>query len=337
MSGRPGHRSPEDPSVWSALGDHAPSDEEGITINGRYRPVVAIEVFGLITSPVDASTGRPLFPDTFTADVTFSRDRWPRTIGAPTWDRSGRSVKTYAFNRPGIEWVKEMAALGYEVVWSSAWTEYANDYFGELLGLPHLENVFDPTGHTRVSLPDMHIAGVAERYPRRPVLLTLDFPAPGGGDALGLARDPRDRFLSRVESFPWFSTATPEQLKSMTDWLKLTTTPEGHRELTRRRRELLLRREHDNDYGDERAPFPLRSEDANHILTGGELGITEAATINRIAERVRQELHDRIDEGLLELTLLRYPDNIARAIERIIQRSAKTADDKCNHDGGGDL
>lgn len=203
--------------------------------HARFRPVLAIEVFGLLTSPVRVDTGEPMFPNSRLADVAFSRDRWPRTISEPEWGEHGCSAKRYCFNQAGIGWVLDMIERGYEVVWSSVWWQYVHTYFGELLGLPHLPNVFDPVGRSNMTLADVKIASLADRYPGRPILLTLDFPASAGGEALGLARHPYERPLSRVECFPWFSTAMPAALDSMTLWLTLTTTPEGQRELVRLR------------------------------------------------------------------------------------------------------
>lgn len=299
----------------------------------RYRPVVAIEVSGLLTSHASDPDGNPLFPNNVVAEVEFFKQRWPQTLVEPKWDEHGRSVKAYCFNRPGVEWVKAMAARGYEVVWSSVWLEHVNTYFGERLGLPRFENVYDLSMATTTSAAGAHIATLAKRYPGRPILLTLDDPAPEGGDALGMARNPRDRSISMVMAFPWFATAMPEDLAEVTEWLEMTTTLDGQKELARRRqhyerrgrdrlRAMRTRVFHGDDHPWLDAGRRPTEED-RHAASRG-LSADQIVTYNVIAEVLRQGLGNRLDEWF-EIDLLRNRD-ITGAVKRSVDRAKKIAD-----------
>ena len=306
--------------------------------DARYRPVVAIEVSGLLTSHANDAHGDPLLPNQIVAEVEFSKQRWPRTLVEPEWDEHGRSVKAYCFNRPGVEWVKAMVARGYEVVWSSVWLEHVDSYFGERLGLPRLENVYDHSVAATTSAADAHIVTLARRYPGRPILLALDEPAPEGGDALGLARHPRDRSISMVAAFPWFATAMPEDLAEMTQWLEMTTTLEGQRELARLRQHHKRRgRDHLRAmrarifHGEEHPWFDAgrRPTEEDRLAASSGLGADQIVTYNVIAEVLRQGLGDRIDEWFV-IDLLRNRDIIG-AVKRSVDRAKKAADQR-----GGD-
>lgn len=304
----------------------------------RYRPVVAIEVSGLLTSHANDPDGGPLFANQVAAEVEFSKQRWPRTLVEPEWDERGRSVKAYCFNQPGVEWVKVMAARGYEVVWSSVWLEHVNTYFGARLGLPRFENVYDPSMAQATSPADAHIATLARRYPGRPILLTLDYPAPEGGDALGLARHPRDRSISMVAAFPWFAPAMPEDLAEITEWLEMTTTQEGQKELARLRQHYRRRgRKHLRATrtrvlnGDDHPWLDVGRRPTEEDLFAASRGLSadQIVTYNVIAEVLRQGLGDHVDEWL-KIDLLRNGD-ITGAVERSVDRAKKAADQR-----GGD-
>lgn len=307
--------------------------------DARYRPVVAIEVSGLLTSHANDPDGSPLLTNQVVAEVEFSKQRWPRTLVEPEWDERGRSVKAYCFNRPGVEWVKAMVARGYEVVWSSVWLEHVDTYFGARLGLPRFENVYDPCLDTATSPTDARIATLARRYPGRPILLTLDYAAPEGGDALGLARHPRDRSISMVAAFPWFAPAMREDLAEITEWLEMTTTPEGQKELARIRQHYKRRgREHLRAmrarvlHGDDHPWLDAgrRPTEEDRLAASRGLSADEIVTYNVIAEVIRQGLGDHIDEWF-KIDLLRNRD-IAGAVKRSVDRAKKVA----NRRGGGE-
>ncbi|WP_404444211.1 hypothetical protein LG315_11430 [Microbacterium marinum] len=299
---------------------------------------MAIEVSGLLTSHANDAHGGPLFPNHVVAEVEFSKQRWPPTLVEPEWDERGRSVKAYCFNRPSVEWVKAMVARGYEVVWSSVWLEHVDTYFGARLGLPRFENVYDPSMAATTPAADVHIATLARRYPGRPILLTLNDPAPEGGDALGLARHPRDRSISMVTAFPWYATAMPEDLAELTEWLELTTTLEGQKELSR------LRQHHQRRSRDHLRAMRRRvlhgeehpwldagrrpTEEDRHAASSG-LSADQIVTFNVIAEVLRQGLGGRLDEWFV-IDLLRTRD-ITGAVKRSADRAKKAADQR-----GGD-
>ncbi|MFJ6678612.1 hypothetical protein ACIQLK_05710 [Microbacterium sp. NPDC091382] len=305
----------------------------------RYRPVVAIEVSGLLTSHANDPDGNPLFPNPVVAEVEFSKQRWPQTLDEPEWDEHGRSVKAYCFNRPGVEWVKVMVARGYEVVWSSVWLEHVNTYFGERLGLPRFENVYDPSMAATTSAADASIATLARRYPGRPILLTLDDPAPEGGDALGMARHPRDRSITMVAAFPWYAPAMPEDLAEVTEWLQMTTTLEGQKELARLRQHHKRRgREHlramrARTFHGEEHPWldaGRRPTEEDRLAASSGLSADQIVTYNVIAEVLRQGLGDRLD-AWFKIDLLRTRD-ITGAVQRSVDRAKKGAVQRSDDD-----
>ncbi|WP_060915514.1 hypothetical protein [Microbacterium oleivorans] len=300
---------------------------------------MAIEVSGLLTSHANGPDGNPLFPNNVVAEVEFSEQRWPRTLVEPEWDERGRSIKAYCFNRPGVEWVKAMVARGYEVVWSSVWLEHVDTYFGARLGLPRFENVYDPSMAAMTSDADAHIAPLARRYPGRPILLTLDDPAPEGGGALGLARHPRDRSISMVTAFPWFATAMPEDLAEMTQWLEMTTTLEGQRELARLRQHHKRRgRDHMRAmrarvlHGEEHPWMDVgrRPTEEDRLAASSGLSADQIVTYNVITEVLRQGLGGRIDEWFV-IDLLRNRDIIG-AVKRSVDRAKKSAVERSDDD-----
>lgn len=111
----------------------------------------------------------------------------------------------------------------------------------------------------------------------------------------------------------------------MTEWLDMATTEERQRELARHRHEVLRARHHRDDFDDRLGRSYSHTAGIDRTLAGRDFSISEAATVNQIADRVRQQLHELIDDGP-ELDRLWDPDDVARAIALSIARTLKSAD-----------
>lgn len=232
----------------------------GAEREARFRPVVAIDVYGVLIAPLSAEYGEPLYSGCFRKVVTFSRGDFPRMIEQPEWDEQGHATRRFWFHRAGVEWVKELVGQGVEVVWASLWGEHANRYFGQALGLPYLESVLDPYDAYGATLTDVKVRQIAKQYPGRPVLLTVNSPATSGEwDALGVARGD-DPGPSLLEVIPFYEGGTASWVDGSNAWLKCAATPEGHARIAVWRQARIAYAKHDPaDGGDPPwlAPYSL--------------------------------------------------------------------------------
>lgn len=200
----------------------------------RYRPVVAIEVEGLLERPVLPSR----VPwDVMDVEITMRRNVYPTaTRVEPEWDYEEESRAHHWFSRLGVDWVKGLLDEGTEVVWASTWREYANVYFADVLGLPRLPVGVRLDGGRHESVPAWKASQLAGRFDGRPLLWVTDELPAEGGRVLGARRSPRDRFLTGVHLIPFNSWVSDGDIQRMSRWLDLVQTPEGHEELRRLRR-----------------------------------------------------------------------------------------------------
>lgn len=209
-------------------------DSERDASNERYRPVVAIEVDGLLERPVLPG---PAPADVIELEITMRRQVYPTATRAePSWDAEEAWRALHWFSRLGVDWVKRVLAEGSEVVWASTWREYANVYFADPLGLPALPLGvrLDSGRHEDVLSWKMH--QLAGSYAGRPLLWVTDQLPMSGGRALAALRGPRDRFLTAVHLITLNSWISEGDVQRMDRWLGLTRTKEGHAELRRLRR-----------------------------------------------------------------------------------------------------
>lgn len=205
----------------------------------KFTPVVALDVDGVMRLLV--RPGMTLPYDTITAEVTLRRDAYPRVLHRePEWDETGENTHSHTFSAVGAAWARELISLGIEVVWATTWQDHANTYFADILGLPHLPNALaDVWPGFREGSPAWKVRALRAAFPGRP-LLWVDDNAPFFDFAE--QRGPRERALTRLHHIRDASAGIQQNdVDSMNTWLNHTTTPEGHDELRRLRRNLLAR------------------------------------------------------------------------------------------------
>ncbi len=111
------------------------ADSENEPASGRYRPVVAIELEGLLAVDKDPP---PLF-----ATMKYPREKeTPDAAAAETnsgeGDEPGRGERWGWLSHEGRSWVLSLLARGIEVVWWSRWHDAGYEYFGHAPGLPRM-------------------------------------------------------------------------------------------------------------------------------------------------------------------------------------------------------
>lgn len=205
----------------------------------RFRPVVAIEVDGLIAVPVTLPAGHAP-EDVIEMEVIIHKRAYPSsTQPEPAWGPGGTSTTRYWFSRVGLAWVDRLLTEGVEVVWASTWLEYANTYFSPTLGLPRLPIAVTEDDWIGLTIGDIKARQIARQFDGRPLLLVTDMLPQGGRRYLQALRRPADRALTELRYIPWSSSVDENDTGVMSDWLDLARSPEGHEELRRlREREL---------------------------------------------------------------------------------------------------
>lgn len=205
--------------------------------SGRYRPVVAVDVDGVLRlRPGKTSTAESL--GAFTATVTVYRNAYPHVFHSPPmWDDDGLSTKRSLFSGVGAAWVRSLLDREIEVVWATTWQEHANTYFAPILGIPPLPVAVRGDREEEWGPAEWKSVRLAAGFPGRPLLWADDMPPVWAGYQLDALRKPNDRALTRLQ---WIRDPavgiTPDDVVEMDAWLMLASTPDGQRELRRRRR-----------------------------------------------------------------------------------------------------
>ncbi|GAA5037666.1 hypothetical protein ACFQRL_14210 [Microbacterium fluvii] len=209
--------------------------------NERYRPVVAVDVDGVLrTLRSWLSQPDPNLQET-EVTVTIRRDAYPTVLhSAPDWDENDEWTTTHFFSTIAVEWVRSLLDRGVEVVWATTWQQYANTYFAPALGLPDLPvGVSSPPRFSEDS-PDWKARNLARQFDGRPLLWVDDNPI--FGRDFERARLPADRALTRMQ---WIRNPsvgiTAVDIADMDAWLALASSAVGQEELRRRRRRDLSR------------------------------------------------------------------------------------------------
>lgn len=206
----------------------------------RYRPVVAIEVEGLLA--VSNDTGRLPSSDRWPLQVDVYRDMIPEEAwGRPRWDEDDHWVHWHWISRTGVDWVQSLLGDEIDVVWASQWHGAANTCFGERIGLPELDSVRDRTQRGFFETPEFETSPLRERSDGRPLLLISRIASRDGGERLMQLRRPRDRAITALRTVSWEMGPTPEALADMDAWLSLASDPAGQEALRDQRRRDLAR------------------------------------------------------------------------------------------------
>lgn len=198
--------------------------------DARYRPIVAIEVTGLLAMALPPGLVTN-FTTTSGADITFRSESFPtRFVVEPRWDAAGQFTEKWAFLGRGVKWVGELLAAGTDVVWASRYQEFANVYFSSPLGLPDLPVATLDDGRRHATEAGWKASQLGrELYNGRPLLWVNDELTAAGRFLLERWRRRADHAISYSKYIP--DSASEGDVESMNEWLELARSSSGQREL----------------------------------------------------------------------------------------------------------
>jgi len=205
-------------------------------LKSRYRPVVAIDIDGVLRLAVPPEGPGPA--DAFKVELTVHRNAYPRIYHkAPRWDRDGTATRTYWLSGTGARWIRSLLSRDIEVVWATTWQSFANVYFAPLLNIPPLPVGTEGTYEQQYTSSEWKTSELAYRYPGRPLVWVDDSPVHLDAYELQALRSPRDRALT----LSWWIKdprrgITTNDIAGVEAWLELAFTPDGHDALRRQRR-----------------------------------------------------------------------------------------------------
>jgi hypothetical protein len=200
----------------------------------RFRPVVAIDVEGLLSVIVRSEDG-PAPAGYFQQRITVHHDQYPHAVMPQLpWTDDGTWTSTYWFSGMGVAWVKDLLARGIEVWWASTWLEYANHYISPALGFPDLPVAVTAKQWDRICIGDTRPAQLVRQFDKRPLLLVTDMLPTRGRRHLDLLRRPADQALTHLEYIPWNSHVSAADIDTMNKWIENASSSDGQLELRRR-------------------------------------------------------------------------------------------------------
>lgn len=198
--------------------------------NDKFRPVVAIEVTGLLGIPLrpghDPTSWAPI-----SREITFRREAFPlRFVGEPVWDDNGEHRQHWVCLGWGFDWVHSLIERGIEVVWASRYQEFANDYFSPILQLPQLPIAARDDRRFHTTEADWKASQLGRGvYADRPLLWVNDELTIAGKYLLERERKPSMRALTLSKYIP--ESASENDTQFMDEWLEQAQSPSGHRQL----------------------------------------------------------------------------------------------------------
>lgn len=209
----------------------------GLRSDARFRPVVAVDVDGVLRVEAPDSGETP--PEgVFRRRVTVTREGYPLVFHRePEWDEHDQWSSHHWFSGVGAEWLRDLLDRGVEVVWATTWQHAANQYFAKRLGVPQLPVAVKggPQGSWTASM--WKAAQLGAKFPGRPLLWVDDTRSREALNRLDWARRPRDRAVTHFHWVTdWAAGITRDDIIEMDQWLALASTPDGHDELRRQRR-----------------------------------------------------------------------------------------------------
>ncbi|GEK85186.1 hypothetical protein [Microbacterium aerolatum] len=210
-----------------------------------YRPVVAVDVDGVLRVP-NAKPGLEFRDGIITAEITMSRAAYPTLFHAMLRpDDPDEWTETHSFSGIGADWIRNLINRGVEVVWATTWLGHANTYFAPALGVPSLPVGVVDDGWSDWSSASWKSRQLGSNWAGRPLLWVDDVPVLYPEARLDRLRRPVDRALTRsfIVPNPTFGIRAAD-VQILDEWLALTSTEAGQREL-RRQRQLQFRRRRD--------------------------------------------------------------------------------------------
>ncbi len=216
----------------------------------RLRPVVAFDVDGVLrvqklkpTPEGFAGLGDEIVQDLFPAEILMRRDEYPTLFhGSPRWAEDGTSSGTDYFSVAGAQFLRSVVEdLPADAVWATTWQRWANHYFAEHLGIPHLPvavvTLEDPDANWfRGGSPAWKASQLARQFDGRPLIWLDDNMPERPYERLEPQRRPVDRALTLSYRVNPYTGITPEDVEKITAWIELASTEEGQRELREKRR-----------------------------------------------------------------------------------------------------
>jgi len=194
------------------------------------RPVVAIDVDGVLRIHEKEGLDQLHF---LTREITYYRSEYPDLFhGKPRWDESHKISHVDTFSKEAVELILELAEdPRVDLVWATTWQHYANRYFGQALGLPHLP-VAVKTLEPRESnyfhcSPAWKTSQLARQFDGRPLIWLDDNMPDRPGEDLAEQRLPEDRAFTRSYAVNPFGGITSEDRVEILAWIDQVTSAEG--------------------------------------------------------------------------------------------------------------
>lgn len=195
-----------------------------------FRPVVAIDVDGVLRIHGEERLEQPQL---LAREITYYQNEYPDLFhGKPRWDDSHKISHVDTFSKEAVELILELAEdPRVDLVWATTWQHYANRYFGQALGLPHIP-VAVKTLEPRESnyfhcSPAWKTAQLARQFDGRPLIWLDDNMPDRPGEDLADQRLPEDRALTRSYAVNPFDGITGEDRANILAWIDQTTSVEG--------------------------------------------------------------------------------------------------------------
>jgi hypothetical protein len=198
----------------------------------RYRPVVAIEVNGLLGIPLPPNLAT-MFIDGTGAEITYRRESFPaRFVVEPRWDFAGEYKENWAFFGRGVMLVKRLLEQDIEIVWASRFQQATNLYFSQALGLPDLPIATLDDGRLHTTEAHWKASQLGQEiYNGRPLLWIADELTAAGRYLLERWRRPADWHISHTKYIPDF--VSDGDVAFIDEWLEDARSASGQAELRR--------------------------------------------------------------------------------------------------------
>lgn len=217
----------------------------------KLRPVVAFDVDGVLrvrklkpTPEGFARLGDEIVQNLFPAEIALAQDEYPTLFhGKPRWDEDGKAIGTDYFSVEGAELIRSIVAHPQaDAVWATTWQRWANHYFAEHLGIPHLPvavvTLEDPDANWfRGGSPAWKASQLARQFDGRPLIWLDDNMPERPYERLEPQRRPVDRALTLSYWVNPMTGITPEDAEKIQAWIELASTEEGQEQLRQKRRD----------------------------------------------------------------------------------------------------
>ncbi len=214
------------------------ADTENAPVRDRYRPVVAIELEGLLAVDKD--------PPSHFATMKYPRETETPDAAAGWTDSSegdepGRGDRWGWLSHEGRSWVLSLLARGTEVVWWSRWHDSGYEYFGHAPGLPRMPSARHPDKAGDPSPSEFVESPLHTRAKGRPLLIVTNLRLQKVEEDYIRSRRPVDRAITALRTITRSDEHALTTMAEMDAWLALARTAPGQEALRRHRRRMRAR------------------------------------------------------------------------------------------------